>query len=141
MILFLPGSTHQAQIQLCLCTLHTLGKVKSAIMLLDIGSKVNGTDLVKDTPLHLALRANHAFDIAIQLTSVLLQYGASPTLLGREDDMPLDIARQTGQGYCLELLEAALGENTYHDNDRNTEDSQKLGIRNLFLLHPVCLDP
>ena len=90
---------------------HFVGKVKSAVMLLDIGSKVNGTDLVRDTPLHLTLRANHAYDIAVQLTSVLLQYGASPTLLGREDDMPLDIARQTGQGYCLELLEAALGEN------------------------------
>ena len=114
-------------------------------MLLDIGSKVNGTDLVKETPLHLALRANHAYDIAIQLTSVLLQYGASPTLLGREDDMPLDIARQAGQGHCLELLEAALGENTDHHINcsthfsGNTEDSHKLGIRNSFLLDTVCL--
>ena len=78
-------------------------------MLLDIGSKVNARDLVRETPLHLTLRADHAYDIAVQLTSVLLQYGASPTLLGREDDMPLDIARQTGQGYCVELLETALG--------------------------------
>lgn len=93
-------------------------------MLLDIGSKVNGTDLVKETPLHLALRANHAYDIAIQLTSVLLQYGASPTLLGREDDMPLDIARQTGQGHCLELLEAALGENTDHHINCSTHFSE-----------------
>lgn len=84
------------------------GKVKSAIMLLDSGSKVNATDLVRDTPLHLALRANHAYDIAVQLTSVLLRYGASPTLLGRDDDMPLDVARQTYQGYCSELLDAAL---------------------------------
>lgn len=84
------------------------GKVKSAVMLLDIGSKVNARDLVRETPLHLTLRADHAYDIAVQLTSVLLQYGASPTLLGREDDMPLDIARQTGQGYCVELLETAL---------------------------------
>ena len=89
------------------------GKVKSAIMLLDSGSKVNATDLVRDTPLHLALRANHAYDIAVQLTSVLLRYGASPTLLGRDDDMPLDVARQTYQGYCSELLDAALGEKTY----------------------------
>ena len=80
-------------------------------MLLDLNSKVNARDLVRDTPLHLTLRADHAYDIAVQLTSVLLQYGASTTLLGREDDMPLDIARQTGQGYCLELLQAALGEN------------------------------
>lgn len=78
-------------------------------MLLDIGSKVNATDLVRDTPLHLTLRANHAHDIAVQLTSILLQYGASPTLLGRDDDMPLDIARLSGQSYCLELLEIALG--------------------------------
>lgn len=84
------------------------GKVKTVMMLLDIGAKVNATDLVRDTPLHLALRADHAYDIAVQLTAILLQYGASPTLLGREDDMPLDIARQTCQGYCLELLEAAL---------------------------------
>ena len=87
-----------------------VGKVKSAVMLLDVNSKVNARDLVRDTPLHLTLRADHAYDIAVQLTSVLLQYGASTTLLGREDDMPLDIARQTGQGYCLELLQAALGE-------------------------------
>ena len=78
-------------------------------MLLDINSKVNATDLLKDTPLHLTLRANHAYDIAVQLTTVLLQYGASPTLLGRDDDMALDIAKQTGQTYCLELLEMALG--------------------------------
>lgn len=84
------------------------GKVKVAVMLLDIGSKVNATDLVRDTPLHLTLRANHAHDIAVQLTSILLQYGASPTLLGRDDDMPLDIARLSGQSYCLELLEIAL---------------------------------
>ncbi|XP_073259525.1 uncharacterized protein [Porites lutea] len=84
------------------------GKVKSAVMLLDVNSKVNARDLVRDTPLHLTLRADHAYDIAVQLTSVLLQYGASTTLLGREDDMPLDIARQTGQGYCLELLQVAL---------------------------------
>lgn len=85
------------------------GKVKSAVMLLDIGSKVNAVDLVRDTPLHLALRANHAYDIAIQLTSTLLRYGASPTLLGRDDDMPMDIAKQSYQDYCLELLEDALG--------------------------------
>ena len=79
-------------------------------MLLDVGSKVNGTDLLRDTPLHLTLRADHAYDIAVQLTTILLQYGASPTLLGRDDDMPLDIARQSGQSYCLELLEMAVGE-------------------------------
>ena len=95
------------------CVIFLIGKVKTAMMLLDIGAKVNATDLVRDTPLHLALRANHAYDIAVQLTSTLLQYGASPTQLGREDDMPLDIARQTGQGYCYELLEAALGEKTH----------------------------
>lgn len=78
-------------------------------MLLDVGSKVNGTDLLRDTPLHLTLRADHAYDIAVQLTTILLQYGASPALLGRDDDMPLDIARQSGQTYCLELLEMALG--------------------------------
>ena len=87
-----------------------VGKVKSAVMLLDVNSKVNARDLVRDTPLHLTLRADHAYDIAVQLTSVLLQYGASTKLLGREDDMPLDIAHQTGQEYCLELLQAALGE-------------------------------
>ena len=81
----------------------------TAIMLLDVGSKVNAKDLVRDTPLHLALRANLAYDVAVQLTSILLQYGASPILLGREDDMPLAIARQTSQGYCLELLESAVG--------------------------------
>ena len=85
------------------------GKVKAVVMLLDVGSKVNGTDLVRDTPLHLTLRADHAYDIAVQLTTILLQYGASPTLLGRDDDMALDIARQSGQTYCLELLEMALG--------------------------------
>ncbi|XP_078352768.1 uncharacterized protein LOC144637576 [Oculina patagonica] len=84
------------------------GKVKAAVMLLDVNSKVNGTDLVRDTPLHLTLRADHAFDIAVQLTTILLQYGASPTLLGRDDDMPLDIARLSGQTYCLELLQMAL---------------------------------
>ncbi|KAJ7328220.1 actin- protein 3 [Desmophyllum pertusum] len=84
------------------------GKVKTAIMLLDINSKVNATDLLRDTPLHLTLRADHAYDIAVQLTTILLQYGASPTLLGREDDMPIDIARYSNQSYCLELLEMAL---------------------------------
>ena len=79
-------------------------------MLLDVNSKVNARDLVRDTPLHLALRA-YRHDITVQLTSVLLQYGASPTLLGGEDDTPLDIARQTGRESCLELLQAALGEN------------------------------
>ena len=78
-------------------------------MLLDVGNKVNGTYLVPDTLLHLTLRADHAYDIAIQLTTIMLQYGASPTLLGRDDDMPLDIARQSGQTYCLELLEMAVG--------------------------------
>ena len=85
------------------------GNVKAVVMLLDVGSKVNGTDLVRDTPLHSTLRADHAYDIAVQLTTILLQYGASPTLLGRDDDMPLDIARQSGQTYCLELLEMAVG--------------------------------
>ena len=85
------------------------GNVKAVVMLLDVGSKVNGTDLLRDTPLHLTLRAGHAYDIAVQLTTILLQYGASPTLLGRDDDMPIDIARQNGQTYCLELLEMALG--------------------------------
>ena len=81
-------------------------------MLLDVNSKVNARDLVRDTPLHLALRA-YRHDITVQLTSVLLQYGASPTLLGGEDDTSLDIARQTGRESCLELLQAALGENYY----------------------------
>ena len=85
------------------------GKVTSAVILLDVGSEVNAVDLVRDTPLHLALRANHAYDIAVQLTSTLLRYGASPTLLGRDDDMPIDVAKQTYQDYCLELLEDALG--------------------------------
>ena len=84
------------------------GKVKVVVMLLEVGSKVNGTDLVRDTPLHLTLRADHAYDIAVQLTTILLQYGASPTLLGRDDDMPLDIEGGSGQTYCLELLEMAL---------------------------------
>lgn len=85
------------------------GKVTSAVILLDVCSEVNAVDLVRDTPLHLALRANHAYDIAVQLTSTLLRYGASPTLLGRDDDMPIDVAKQTYQDYCLELLEDALG--------------------------------
>ena len=85
------------------------GNVKAVVMLLDVGSKVNGTDLLRDTPLHMTLRADHAYDIAVQLTTILLQYGASPTLLGHDDDMPLDIARRSGQSYCLELLEIALG--------------------------------
>lgn len=84
------------------------GNVKAVVMLLDVGSKVNGTDLLRDTPLHMTLRADHAYDIAVQLTTILLQYGASPTLLGHDDDMPLDIARRSGQSYCLELLEIAL---------------------------------
>ena len=85
------------------------GKVKAVVMLLEVGSKVNGTDLVRDTPLHLTLRADHAYDIAVQLMTILLQYGASPILLGLDDDMPLDIARRSGQTYCLDLLEMALG--------------------------------
>ncbi|XP_068726077.1 ankyrin repeat and protein kinase domain-containing protein 1-like [Montipora capricornis] len=84
------------------------GNVQSAMMLLDVGSKVNARDFVTDTPLHLALRANHACDIATQLTCVLLRYGASSTLMGRDDEMPLDIAKQSSQDYSLELLESAL---------------------------------
>ena len=80
-------------------------------MLLDVNSKVNAKDFGRDTPLHLMLRGFYHHDIKIQLTSVLLQYGASPTVLGGEDDTPLDIARQTGRESCLELLQAALGEN------------------------------
>ena len=83
--------------------------MQSAMMLLDVGSKVNARDFVTDTPLHLALRANHAYDIATQLTCVLLRYGASSTLMGRDDEMPLDIAKRSSQDYTLELLESALG--------------------------------
>lgn len=80
-------------------------------MLLDVNSNVNAKDLVRDTPLHLTLKRAYRHDMTVQLTSVLLQYGASPTVLGGEDDTPLDIARQTGRESCLELLQAAVGEN------------------------------
>ena len=103
------GSIRDVAPLLLTAFLYIVGKVKTAIMLLDINSKVNATDLLRDTPLHLTLRADHAYDIAVQLTTILLQYGASPTLLGREDDMPIDIARYSNQSYCLELLEMALG--------------------------------
>ena len=78
-------------------------------MLLDAGSDVNAQDLVRETPLHLTLRANHAYDIAIQLTTILLQYGASPSLPGRDEDLPFEVAIQNGQTYCLEPLENAPG--------------------------------
>ena len=84
--------------------------MRSAIILLDVNSKVNAKDFGRDTPLHLTLRAPRESS-RVQLTSVLLQYDASPTLLGGKDDTPLDIARQTGRESCLELLQAALGEN------------------------------
>lgn len=110
-MLLLHGANHHAASNQRRTPLHEAcmqGKVTSAVILLDVCSEVNAVDLVRDTPLHLALRANHAYDIAVQLTSTLLRYGASPTLLGRDDDMPIDVAKQTYQDYCLELLEDAL---------------------------------
>lgn len=80
-----------------------------ALKLLDAGSDVNTQDLVRETPLHLTLRANHAYDITIQMTTLLLNYGASPSLPGRDDEMSSDIIKSTGQEYCMELLQNALG--------------------------------
>ena len=70
---------------------------------------MNAKDLVFDTPLHLALRGNHPHDVAVELTNLLLQYGASPTMLGRDDEMPIEIAQSMHQFTCVELLENSLG--------------------------------
>lgn len=84
------------------------GRAAAAALLLDGCSWVNAKDLVYDTPLHLALRGNHPHDVGVELTTLLLQYGASPTMLGRDDEMPIETAQSTGQFTCVEMLENSL---------------------------------
>ena len=87
--------------------------MNAAALLLDGCSWVNAKDLVHDTPLNLSLRGNHPHDVAVELTTLLLQYGASATLLGKDDEMPIEIAQSTGQSTCLELLKNSLGKFFY----------------------------
>ncbi|XP_031562875.1 ankyrin repeat and SOCS box protein 13-like [Actinia tenebrosa] len=84
------------------------GKVLCAILLLDAGSKPNAQDMVLDTPLHHALRAKLPPPTAIAIITLLLQYGASPTIRGNNDDTPFDIIRETGQRECMDTLMEAL---------------------------------
>ncbi|KXJ11019.1 ankyrin-1 [Exaiptasia diaphana] len=99
------------------------GKVSCALCLLDAGSKPNSQDMIFETPLHLALRARHPPPTAIALMTVLLQYGASPSLIGNNDETPFDILIDTSQTECLEMLEDAL------ENPRTLKQMCKVLIR------------
>ncbi|XP_032229100.2 ankyrin repeat domain-containing protein 29 [Nematostella vectensis] len=80
------------------------GNVLCTTLLLDAGAKPNSIDMVYDTPLHLALRARHPPPTAVALMTVLLQYGASPRILGKGDETPFDIIKDTAQTGCLDVL-------------------------------------
>lgn len=78
-------------------------------LLLDAGSKPNSQDMIFETPMHLALRARHPPPTAIALVTILIQYGASPSILGNNEETPFDILHDTGQFECMEILKEALG--------------------------------
>jgi hypothetical protein len=46
------------------------------------------------------------------LTSILLQYGGSPSILGHNDETPFDVLRETGQRECLDVLMEAFGKHS-----------------------------
>ncbi|KAK3747587.1 hypothetical protein QZH41_015821 [Actinostola sp. cb2023] len=85
------------------------GKLPCLVLLLDAGSKPNAQDMIFDTPLHHVLRARHPPPTAMALMSILLQYGASPSIMGSSDQTPFDIINDTGQSECSDVLMEALG--------------------------------
>ena len=68
------------------------------------GADLAGTDHLGDTALHITVMAKN-----IDLAKALLDAGANPELANREQETPLDKARQTQQPSFTELLEAASG--------------------------------